>query len=52
MLEDDTLVIALAIPLRFGAIDAYWSFFTTLDATFSACYLQLVTLIKACDRVD
>jgi hypothetical protein len=35
VLEDDALVVALAIPLRFGAIDAYWSFFTTLDATFS-----------------
>jgi hypothetical protein len=36
MLEDDALVIALAIPLRLGTIDAYWSLFTTLDATFSA----------------
>jgi hypothetical protein len=52
MLEDDAVVIALAIPLRLGAIDAYWSFFTTLDATFSACCVQLVPLIKARDVVD
>lgn len=47
VLEDDTLVIAFAIPLRFGAIDAYWSFFTTFDAPFSARCLQLVQLIRA-----
>jgi hypothetical protein len=52
MLEDDAVVIALAIPLRLGAIDAYWSFFATLDATFSACCVQLVPLIKARDVVD
>jgi hypothetical protein len=40
--EDDALVIALAIAFRFGAINAYWSFFATLDPTLSACCLQLV----------
>ena len=45
--EDDALVIALAIAFRFGAIDAYWSFFATLDPTLSTCCLQLVQLIKA-----
>lgn len=45
--EDDALVIALAVAFRFGAIDAYWSFFATLDPTLSACCLQLVQLIKA-----
>jgi hypothetical protein len=35
--EDDAVVIALTIPLGFGAISAHRSFFTTLDATFSTC---------------
>lgn len=35
VLEDNALVIALAIALGFGAIDAHWPFFATLDATFS-----------------
>jgi hypothetical protein len=48
--EDDALVIALAIAFRFGAINAYWSFFATLDPTLSACCLQLVRLIKALGR--
>jgi hypothetical protein len=47
MFEDNALVIAFAIAFRFGAIDAHWSFFTTLDPTLSACCLQLVRLIKA-----
>jgi hypothetical protein len=40
--EDDALVIALAITFGFGAINAYWSFFATLDPTLSACCLRLV----------
>jgi hypothetical protein len=35
--EDDALVVALAITFRFGAINAYWSLFATLDPTLSAC---------------
>jgi hypothetical protein len=40
--EDDALVIALAITFGFGAINAYWSFFATLDPTLSACCSRLV----------
>jgi hypothetical protein len=53
--EDDALAVALAIPLGFGAIDAYWPFFTTLDATFSARCLQLVSTAhrsRECYLVD
>lgn len=42
MFEDDALVITLAITFRFGAINAYWSFFATLDPTLSACCPRLV----------
>jgi hypothetical protein len=45
--EDDTLGIALANTFRFGAINAYWSFFAALDSTLSACCLQLVHSVKA-----
>ena len=50
--EDDALVVALAITFRFGAINAYWSFFATLDPTLSACCLRLVRQGLKCYWAD
>jgi hypothetical protein len=36
-LEDDALVVALALAFRFDAVAAGWSFFAALDAAFAAC---------------